>query len=766
MYLVKSLGFLFLKGNLCRCTGYRPIMEGYGVFAIDANESGNYPGCGKTGQDCCMNELNEIASTSSSISNSVNVTDPNQELIFPPELKCKASFWNQQSLIFGNGSSSTPMTWYRPTILTDLLRLKTLHPAAKIVVGNTELGIEMKFKKQSYPVMIQPNQIHQLTQMKVTSEGLIVGAAVTLSALETQLEAIIADYSSYPKHGTQTYQQIIEMLRWFAGKQIRNVGSIGGNIITGSPISDLNPILMASKCSLTLASLVSSSPNKGVEVHSRQVVFDHAFYSGYRTTILEKDEVLVSVMIPFNKEDEHFVAFKQARRRDDDIAIVNGAFYFRVNSTNNIVMSSRMAYGGLAATTKMALKTSDFLQGRTWCPETFDQAMAILLEDFPLPPNVPGAMVRYRQTLALSLLLKSFLFLSNTCHLYSLPSSDQSAATTFHKNPLQGSQIFDIIPNQVGAFDPLRKPLKHNSADKQASGEAIYVDDIPMIKGELHLAFVLSTKAHANITCIDESQALQVPGVCAFFCHKDIDADCNQYTMVLEPDEVLFAQGYVQCVGQIIGVILADTPDNAAKAVGLVRVSYEDLEAVITIEQAIAKGSYFTHFGTGITNSDDIQSDLEISDTVVCGQLTSGAQEHFYMEPQCCLAIPSEADEMLIYAATQSPYEAQRLAAHVLNIPMSKVTTRVKRLGGGFGGKETRCMPLIMAAAFAASRTSLPVRVCLDRDQDMLMCGHRHPFLTHYKVGCTQNGSLNALEAKVYTNAGYSLDLSFAVLHR
>ena len=545
-------------------------MEGYRAFATDAIESQNDPGCGKTGQDCCMTMFKE---TTTKI-NAANVTDSNQELIFPPELKCKASFWNQQNLIFGNGSSSsssTTMTWYRPTVFKELLRLKTLHPAAKIVVGNTELGIEMKFKKQSYPVMIQPNQISQLTQIKMTNEGLIVGAAVTLSALENQLEAIVA---KYPKHATQTYQQIIEMLRWFAGKQIRNVGSIGGNIITGSPISDLNPILMASKCSLTLARLDNMG---GGKVHSRQVALDHAFYSGYRTTILEKDEILANVMIPFNQEGEHFVAFKQARRRDDDIAIVNGAFYFRVD--NNVVMSSRMAYGGLAATTRMALKTSNFLQGKTWCPETFDQAMRVLLEDFPLPPNVPGAMVRYRQTLALSLLLKSFLFLSSN-HLYPLPSSDLSAATTFHKNPLQGSQLFDIKSSEV---DPLRKPLKHNTADKQSSGEAIYVDDIPRIKGELHMDFVLSTKAHANILEIDESQALQIPGVAAFYCHKDIDADCNQYTMVLEPDEVLFAQGTVLCVGQVIGVILAETPEIAAQAVDLVHVSYEDLETVITI---------------------------------------------------------------------------------------------------------------------------------------------------------------------------------------
>ena len=717
-------------------------MQGYSVFSAEN-------GCGKTGQECCMNSP-ELPSTMHD-----QVVDPSQELIFPPELRCQNGLWSKQSLVF-RGSS---MTWFRPTTLTELLNIKSLNPEAKLVVGNTELGIEMKFKKQSYPMMIQPNQIPELTQLSILdNEGLIVGAAVTWSALETKLETMV---DSYPKHATQTYQQIIEMLRWFAGKQIRNVGSVGGNIITGSPISDLNPIFMASKCILTLA-----GSDKGVEC-TRQVVFDQGFYSGYRKTILEGHEVLVSIMIPFtNNPGEHFVAFKQARRRDDDIAIVNGAFYFRVEPETKMILTSRMAYGGLAATTKMALQTSDFIQGKVWCPTTFDQAMSVLLEEFPLPPNVPGGMVRYRQTLCLSLLFKSFLSLSKAFKLYPLSISDQSSASPFHKDPLQGSQLFDIISPHAENTDPLRKPIKHSSADKQASGEAIYVDDIPRIKGELHLAFILSTKAHAQIQSIDESQALLLPGVFAFFCHKDIDADCNRYTMCLEPDEVLFAEDYVHCVGQIVGVVVADTPELAVRAADLVQVSYVELEAVITIEQAIAKESYFSHFGTRISNAVDIQADLDQSDIVVSGELRSGAQEHFYMEPQCCLAIPTEGDEMLIYAATQSPYEAQRLAAHVLNIPMSKVTTRVKRLGGGFGGKETRCMPIIMAAAFAASRTSLPIRVCLDRDQDMLMCGHRHPFWTQYQVGCSQDGTLKALEAKVYNNAGYSLDLSFAVLHR
>ena len=718
-------------------------MQGYSTFTSDANTN-----CSK-GKDCCMN-MGE--STTTNLNSLGDPADPTKEFIFPPELSCKSELWNGQSLLF----KSPSMTWYRPSTLNDFLRLKSIHPNAKIVVGNTELGIEMKFKKMSYPIMIQPNQITELTQLNVTDKGLLVGASVTLTQLEDKMKNLL---ENYPKFATQTYQQIIEMLRWFAGKQIRNVGSIGGNIMTGSPISDLNPIFMAARCILKISSL-----SKDNEI-SRNVTFDQHFYTGYRKTLLSPNEILISILIPFNEKDDHFIAFKQARRRDDDIAIVNGAFSFKVDS-KNVIACSRMAFGGLAPMTKMSIKTSKFMTGKIWCPSTFERAMEVLLEEFSLSSNVPGGMVRYRQTLALSLFFKAFLTISDTAKLYPLNPEDKSITTIFHKEPTQGTQIFEIPIGNESEVDPIKKPLKHASAEKQATGEAIYVDDIPRIKDEKYLAFVLSTKSHAKIENIDASHVLGLKGVIAFFCHKDIDLPNNQYTMVLEPDECLFADEYVYCVGQIIGVVVASDQETANKAAYQVSVQYTTVEPIITIEDAISKESYFSHFGTSIKSTNCIESDLEESDVVISGQFRSGAQEHFYMEPQCCIAIPTEGDEMLIYAATQSPYEAQRLAAHVLNVPMNKVITRVKRLGGGFGGKETRCMPLIMAAAFAASKTGMPVRVCLDRDQDMLMCGHRHPFLTKYSVGCTKEGKLKALEAKVYNNAGYSLDLSFAVLHR
>ena len=467
--------------------------------------------------------------------------DQSQEPIFPPELNCKAEELNGQPLVF----KGKLMTWFRPCSLKELLELKRSHPEAKLVVGNTELGIEMKFKKQSYPVMIQPNKVHALQHIKITDEGLVIGSSVTLSTLKVTLESLI---SSRPKYTTRIFHQIIEMLRWFAGEQIRNVGSVGGNIMTGSPISDLNPIFMACKAMLTLASVDKTR----AQPHFRQVPLDQHFYTGYRKTLLEPEEILVDILIPFTKKNEHFVAFKQARRRDDDIAIVNGAFFYNVDR-NNVITEANVAFGGLSYVTKLAKNTCAYLKGKYWYPHTFEKAMDVLLEEFPLPPNVPGAMVRYRQTLAMSLFFKSFLTISETSKLFALKNDEMSAAQAFHKDPVKGSQLFEVVQAEQSPHDPLRRPLKHMSADKQTTGEAVYVDDIPKMKNELHLAFVLSSKARAKILNIDASSATKEAGVIAFYSSKDISPQKNVYRMIYEMDEWLFAADEVHCVGQIIG---------------------------------------------------------------------------------------------------------------------------------------------------------------------------------------------------------------------
>lgn len=223
------------QGNLCRCTGYRPIIEGYRTFTREFQ-------CGM-GDQCCRNKKGQENGTKEEerlfdVSSFVPY-DKSQDPIFPPALKLSDQ-WDQQSLVFRNGRTE----WHRPTALSELVALKGRHPGAKIVVGNTEIGVEVKFKHLRYPVLICSNRVPELNEVQVSAEGVRVGASVSLSRLQTELERLVGDEA---EHKTRLFQAIVKMLHFFAGKQIRNVASVGGNIMTGSPISDLVPIFMAAR---------------------------------------------------------------------------------------------------------------------------------------------------------------------------------------------------------------------------------------------------------------------------------------------------------------------------------------------------------------------------------------------------------------------------------------------------------------------------------------------------------------------------------------
>ena len=484
------------------------------------------------------------------------------------------------------------------------------------------------------------------------------------------------------------------------------------------------------------------------------------FFLGYRKTALEANEVVLAVFVPFMRPDEVMLAIKQAKRRDDDIAIVTTGMRVWLDTEKSKVRDLILAYGGMGPTTLLARQVRKETSGATWSRDLIARVSELLTQqDVPIAASAPGGMPEYRRALAASFFFKFFLYASKESGIGVLDASEQRAIAPRHRPVSHGKQEFaqSINTAHVG------KSVVHTSALKQVTGEALYTDDIKQQKDELYAGLVMSSKAHARILSVDPSKALEMPGVRAYVDHRDI-LGSNVIGPVFKDEEV-FASKEVFFSGQVIGLILADDQMTAQEAAKLVKVEYEELDSILTIEEAIAKQSFFPL--TKTMQRGDLEKGFKESEHVLEGEFRMGGQEHFYLETQATLAIPgAEDDEMLIWASTQNPTETQHLVAHALGVPSHKVVCRVKRMGGGFGGKETRSVPLSCALAVAARKLKRPVRCMLDRDEDIILSGQRHPFFGKYKVGFNKDGKIQAVDVKLYSNAGWSADLSLAVMER
>ncbi|XP_045109509.1 xanthine dehydrogenase/oxidase-like isoform X2 [Portunus trituberculatus] len=753
----------YFTGNLCRCTGYRPILDGYRSLTTSAGPTT----CGKA--NCCMLNGGGCGNMNGQVNggteeldgeldqpghhlyqtNGMRPYDPSQEIIFPPELKVRNDL-ERESLEF----KGPRVVFHRPATLEQLLHLKDLHPTAKIIGGNTEVGVEVQYKNQLYPVLINPINVAELTSIEETSTAMVFGAAVTLTALE---EALRDQVTLKHESRTRVFAAIIEMLRWFAGKQIRNAAAIGGNVMTASPISDLNPLLMAAGAILTLR-----SKNGG----ERQVTLDHTFFTGYRRTIVLPQEVLININIPFTQQNEYFFGYKQARRREDDIAIVNAGckVVFRPDSIE--VLKLDLAFGGMAPTTVMALGTMKELVGRKWDASLLEDGTSQLACDLPLAFSAPGGMVEYRRALTLSFFFKFYLSVRGQLS-QSLPqlvaplTQDEQLVVTPHQyTEPASSQVFQRVSPEQSKTDPIGRPIVHTSAFKQVTGEAVYVDDIPPFANELYAAFVISSHANAKILGIDESEALKIEGVERFICARDLSEERNQRN-----DHEVFASKMVDCIGQIVGIVVAKDQPTAQRAARLVRIDYEDVDTpIITIQDAIEKKSWWNKW---TMKTGDAEAALKVAVNTLEGETHISGQEHFYMETNAHIAIPKGEDgEMEIISTTQNPSDTQVMVAKALGVAYNKVVCRIKRLGGGFGGKETRSADVSVPLCVAASIIGRPIRMMLDRHEDMVITGGRHPFLCRWRVGFTDQGVITAADLHFYANCGNTIDLSIGVVHR
>jgi xanthine dehydrogenase molybdopterin binding subunit/xanthine dehydrogenase small subunit len=653
-----------LCGNLCRCTGYRPIRDA----AADAFAQRNGP--------------DEFAAQ-----------------LKTAKAKLKAARYN-----FGGE------TFLRPTSLEKLFRAMAEYPEAQLIAGATDLGLEITKRFQRFPALISVEAVAELNEISSTDTEWRIGAATTL----TKVDDLIGS----------EFAEIREMLSVFGSRQIRNRATLGGNLVTASPIGDSAPVLLALEARVVLASAAGE----------RVLPLDE-FFVAYRKTALQSGEVLKSIIIPRlqsgSQTHRHFS--KVSKRREMDISTVAACFAVTLDESGAIT-KARLAYGGVAALPVRAKKTEAALIGRSWSDSTCQEIVPILENEFTPISDVRGSAL-YRQELIVNLFRKFF--------------AQEETATADKK-------IARYLSPRPDA------PQPHESAHKHVTGEAIYVDDVAQSQTMLEVWPVCSPHAHAKILRRDAAEARAMPGISAVLLAEDVPG-LNDVGAVRH-DEILLADNEVLYHGHIVALVVGETQELCRAAAAKVVVEHEPLPPVFTIEDAIAAGSF--HSDPHLIRRRDISSALASAPKTLEGELSFGGQDHFYLETNAAWAETGEDGTVFISSSTQHPSEVQHIVAHLLDLPMHSVVVECPRMGGGFGGKETQAAMLASLAALAATKTKRKVRVRFNRDQDMMITGKRHPFLGKFRVGFDEQGMLLAAKIDLFSNGGWSLDLSRAITDR
>ncbi|MCS7194437.1 MAG: xanthine dehydrogenase molybdopterin binding subunit [Meiothermus sp.] len=305
------------------------------------------------------------------------------------------------------------------------------------------------------------------------------------------------------------------------------------------------------------------------------------------------------------------------------------------------------------------------------------------------------------------------------------------------------------------------KAIPHESAPLHVTGQALYTDDLlPRYPNALHAWPVQAPHAHARVLRMETEPALAVPGVVRVLTARDVPGLNDSG---LKGDEPLFPEE-VMYFGQAVAWVLAESEEAARLGAERVEVAYEPLPAILSVEEAIRQGSF--QGATLEVRRGDVEAGLRASARVLEGRLELGGQEHFYLETQASIALLDESGQVFVHSSTQHPSETQEIVAQVLGLPRNRVTVQCIRMGGGFGGKEVQANPYAAVAALGAYLTGRPVRVRLNRLQDIVLTGKRHPFYARYKVGFSEDGLLNALHIELFSDGGWSQDLSEPVMAR
>lgn len=610
--------------------------------------------------------------------------------------------------------------FYRPASLPELFGLLAEHPHARIVAGATELGLRLTKHFERFPVMISVEGIPALRETAEDEHAWKLGAALTLTEAGEYLAGRFGAFE--------------EMLCQFGSRQIRNRATLGGNLCTASPIGDCAPVLLAVDAALLLA---SATGERSLPLRD--------FFLGYRRNALRPGEVLRQVIIPkalIRGDDRHRQItrfYKVARRREMAISTVAAGFTLVLGSGRRIE-AARVAYGGVAPLSRRAEEVERALAGKIFSTDLEAEIRPWLSGTFQTISDVRGS-AEYRAALVLELFGR---FLADV--EADVPSPAE----------LPGNRW--LVPSSRRFTDA----WPHESGAKHVTGEAQYVDDLAAKRSALDVWPVCAPYARARILRKEGTAARRIPGIVAVLFAEDVPGQ-NDVGM-LRRDEPLLAAGEVHYHSQIVALVVGESLERCREAARLVEVEYEPLPPVLGVRQAIASGSF--HTDPNCMRRGDVTNALAAAPRCFSGEFEVGGQDHFYLETHAAYAEPDEGNTIKVVSSTQHPSEVQLVIARLLNVTANSVIVECPRMGGGFGGKETQGVITAGLAAVAARLSGRSVRMRLNRDQDMMITGKRHPFLASFDVGFDDQGKVLAARIALVSDGGWSLDLSTAVTDR
>ncbi|CAN6465039.1 unnamed protein product [Victoria cruziana] len=785
-----------VAGNLCRCTGYRPILDVCKSFAQDVDiEDLGLNSFWRKGEDADVKKLPMYV--------------PNKICTFPDFLRCYSPSPPLVNTSMSENMISRKGKWFTPLSVAELMNLmESLTGRVELVAGNTGSGV---FKRMDYfHHYIDLTRVPELARIRRDDRGIEFGATVTISEV---IRTLLEEEMVLGCERGWVFRKIANHLDRVASKHIRNAASLGGNLIMAKNKqfpSDVATVLLGVGSSITL------------QTGTEQLTLSLEEFLGMPSC--SSNMVLVSVHIPIRiwkksidnvKEPQLlFETYRAAPRpHGNAIAYLNAAFLVEVSndklSGDIIPERVRLAVGAYGIKHAVrAINVEEFLAGRVLTPSVLFEAMRLLKE--VVVPEVGTQFPDYRSSLATNFL---FAFLhplvkglegpkwnmassigynvTNT----DAPSGDSSKSpdypnsnsiqpdlsmnlangkTLYTKslcdhiepaNVIYGRQVMDLHNDVYAIGEPTRKV----GAELQASGEAVYVDDIPSPKDCLYGAFVYSTKPLAHVKKVELSSGSACQGFVTLVSVKDIPrGGKNIGSQSIFGTEPLFADDITEFVGQPLGLVIAETQKSARIAAENVSVYYdtENVESpILTVEEAVLRSSFFEappflvpqqigSFSKGMSEADR---------TIHSAEVNIGSQYYFYMETQTALAIPDEDNCVVVYSSTQVPETCQVVIAKCLGIPEHNVRVISRRVGGGFGGKAFRSIPVAAACALAAHRLRRPVRMYLDRKTDMTTVMGRHPMKVKYTVGFKEDGTITALHVDILLDAGASADISPAI---